>query len=91
MSSAHTTIDLFSVPRVGLSTFIVRKVNGVDCVLVGKRKGSHGAGCYQLPGGHLDYGESFEECIAREVKEGEFNIIYQIYDDIKIKYFDLEI
>ncbi|KAG2372777.1 hypothetical protein C9374_013141 [Naegleria lovaniensis] len=67
--SSHTTVDLFSVPRVGVSTFIIRKVNGVDCVLVGKRKGSHGAGCYQLPGGHLDYGESWEECCAREVKE----------------------
>ncbi|KAF0981817.1 hypothetical protein FDP41_012474 [Naegleria fowleri] len=69
MSSSHTTINLFSVPRVGVSTFIIRKINGVDCVLVGKRKGSHGEGCYQLPGGHLDYGETWEECCKREVKE----------------------
>lgn len=38
-------------------------------VLTGRRKGSHGAGEYAWPGGHLEYMESIEDCVRREVRE----------------------
>jgi 8-oxo-dGTP diphosphatase len=51
--------------QVGVGVFVKR--NGK--ILVGKRKGSHGAGTWALPGGHLEPGESFETCCRREVLE----------------------
>jgi len=56
---------MFSVPRVGVGVIILR--NGK--VLLGKRKNAHGEGTWAFPGGHLDFGESPEECAVREVEE----------------------
>lgn len=52
-------------PRVGLGV-IVRKG---DRILLGRRKGSHGAGEYASPGGHLEHLEGLEACCRREVME----------------------
>lgn len=38
-------------------------------VLLGLRHGAHGAETWSLPGGHLEWNESFDEAVRREVKE----------------------
>jgi 8-oxo-dGTP diphosphatase len=55
-----------STVRVGVGV-LVWTPNGR--LLVGRRRGSHGAGTWALPGGHLDVGESWETCARREVLE----------------------
>lgn len=51
--------------RVGVAVIIVRD----DCILLGQRLGSHGAQTWATPGGHLEVGESIENCAKREVLE----------------------
>ncbi|GKZ30584.1 hypothetical protein AbraIFM66950_009661 [Aspergillus brasiliensis] len=53
-------------PRVGVGVFVI---NHKGQIVLGQRKSSHGAGTWALPGGHLEFNESFESCAAREVLE----------------------
>ena len=54
-----------SYVRVGVATIIERRGR----VLLIRRSGSHGAGTWATPGGHLDFGETPEQCAAREARE----------------------
>ena len=54
---------------VGVSV-IVRKDNKV---LIGKRKNIRASGTWAFPGGHFEFGESFIQCVKREVRE-EVNV-----------------
>ena len=53
-------------PRVGIGVMIQNKKGEV---LLGLRQGSHGAGEWSFPGGHLEFGETIFQTAQREVKE----------------------
>ncbi len=54
-----------AVPRVGVGAMIFREGK----VLLGRRNGTLGHGTYGWCGGHLEFGETLEECVTREVLE----------------------
>ena len=52
-------------PKVGVGVLIEKDGK----VLLGRRLSSHGAGTWQIPGGHLEFGDSFEDTALREAAE----------------------
>lgn len=52
-------------PKVGIGVIITKD----NKILLGKRKNSHGDGTWCFPGGHLEFGESLEDCSIRETAE----------------------
>lgn len=64
-------------PRVGIGVMIQ---NDKGQVLMGLRKGSHGAGEWCFPGGHLEFGETVFETAVRETQE-----------ETGLKVFDMEL
>ena len=55
----------FSAPRVGVGVLLTKDQQ----VLLLRRRNTHGAGTWSTPGGHLDFGETPEQCAVREVRE----------------------
>lgn len=51
--------------RVGVGVFVFK--DGMFAMM--QRKGAHGEGTWSVPGGHLEFGESFEDTAKREVEE----------------------
>lgn len=52
-------------PKVGIGVLIIKG----NKLLMGKRKNANGEGSYGTCGGHLEYGETLEEAVKREVFE----------------------
>lgn len=52
-------------PKVGLGVFVMKD----EQFLIGLRKGAHGEGTWCFPGGHLEFGESWNACARRETTE----------------------
>lgn len=55
----------YKYTRVGVGVCIIKN----NKVLLGKRKNSHGHGTWAFPGGHLEFGETPEQCATRELQE----------------------
>jgi len=70
--SPHTSTKnldaLVTRPRVGVGCIMLSSQHP-GCLLIGERKGSHGAGRWALPGGHLEQNESFADCATKEIQE----------------------
>lgn len=58
--------------RVGVAAIIRREGR----LLMGKRKGAHGASSWAFPGGHLEWHETVAQCAARELQEETGLVIY---------------
>jgi 8-oxo-dGTP diphosphatase len=52
-------------PGVGVGVFVIKD----NKFLMLKRQGSHGAGTWTVPGGWIEFGETFEQTAKREVLE----------------------
>lgn len=61
--------------------FIYHDFKGVIKVFLPKRAKTKKflPGVYELPGGHIDYGEDIEDGLRREIKE-EFNMNIEVYE-----------
>lgn len=61
------TTSALPAPHIGVGVGILVLRDGK--LLLGRRRGSHGAGTWSAPGGRLEYGESIEDCARRELLE----------------------
>lgn len=83
-------------PRIGVGVYVRRDGK----ILMGKRKGTHVPDVWCAPGGHLEFGETWEECARREVREESgmeiqnvrlMTVTEDLYEDIGKHYITLDI
>jgi 8-oxo-dGTP diphosphatase len=53
------------IVKVGVACFVLKDGK----FLMGQRKGSHGADTWSIPGGHMEFGETFVDTAKRETLE----------------------
>ncbi|CAI0458901.1 unnamed protein product [Linum tenue] len=63
---AATQVEPAPAPRVAVVLFLLK---GKSSVLLGRRRSEIGDSTFALPGGNLEFGEGFEECAIRELKD----------------------
>lgn len=74
-------------PLVGVGVII----RDNDRYLLMKRHNSHGEGTWATPGGHLEFGETLEQCAIRETREETSLLIESvIYLGITNDFFETE-
>ncbi|MER2519809.1 MAG: NUDIX domain-containing protein [Bdellovibrionales bacterium] len=82
-------------PLVGIGVMIFKDGK----VLLARRKNAHGAGEYAFPGGHMEHGESFEDCARREtfeecgieIEDAQFLFVANILDYMPRHYVHLSL
>jgi 8-oxo-dGTP diphosphatase len=53
------------IARIGVGVFVIKN----NKFLMGCRRGAHGAETWSVPGGHLEFGETWEQTAEREIFE----------------------
>ncbi len=57
--------DVNNRPGIGVGVIVLRDGK----ILIGERTGNHGSGTFMIPGGHIEFGETFEQVAVRETEE----------------------
>jgi len=86
--SLHRDMKNTTHPEAVVGTFIV---NGTSILLTRSPKWESGT-LWVVPGGHIEYQESIEEAVVREVQEEvgilvKFEKVFAVYDAIEPKHF----
>lgn len=77
----YTSFMEIERPKVGVGVLVVKDGK----VLIGERLASHGAGSFSIPGGHMEFGETFEQTALRELEEETGLIDVEIKDLVSVK------
>lgn len=75
-----------NAPKVGVSVLLFKG----NKILLGKRLNSHGKGTWGAPGGHLEFGESVQQCACRELEE-ETGLVVTDHNLVNIGYYTNDI